>query len=219
MPLIRISALLSLCCTHSFAVYAQEVPPLSVEKLLSVANRELKGFAERAGYCLLKDRSSLSVPGATVAGTVAVVVATAGVIALAIAGVLVTPGATGISAVFNSSNVVTAAGIVFVAVDGFSPFTAHLGDHKVPFINHYRSQFDYVLADRTSGERIRGSCLYFFRMDESGYTLDIEIDNCSHDDIFPQEAVGTMRVGGSVDFFERNFSDQDEVVVSTNVPI
>ena len=252
--LIRIFILLFLCCTHSPAVHAQEVPHLSVERLLSVANGELEGFAKKRGYRLLKNLSRLSIPGTTVvasavvgAGAVAGALALASIPGTAVAGAGVGATSTTIATIVAGpvagAGVVgaTVAGIavgvvgatvgvgtgiavgagVIVASTGLLLFFAGDAHHmyKVPFVSHYRSRFNYVLVDRTSAERIRGSCLYFFRMDESGYTLDIEIDNCSHDDIFPQEEVGSMRVRNWVDPFERYFSDQDEVVVSINVPI
>ena len=105
----------------------------------------------------------------------------------------------------------------FFLVDFF--VNGHRRYYGVPFINYVRSRFNYYLVNKASGKVIEGSCLYFFRMGESGYTLDIEIDNCSHDDIFSQDVPGTMRLGDSVDFFERHFSDEDEVVVSKSVPI
>ena len=208
---IRIFTLLSLCCTYPLAAYAQEVPRLSEERLLSIANGELEGFAERGGYRLLQDRSSLSVPDTTVATEFLLATVSAVTFVNFIFGVVVR------ATIPVVANVI---GLIAIASDIKShDKPIYEEPFYVPFVSHYRSEFHYVLVEEASKERIEGSCLYFFRADESGYTLDIEIDNCSHDAIFPQEAVGTMRVGDSVDFFEQRFSDQDEVVVSTNVPI
>ena len=191
ISLIRIFAFLSLCCIHSLAVYAQDdqTLPWNDETLLSIANGELEEFAKRAGYRLLKDRSRLSTPYTSV-----IVAMSAG----ATLGFVLT------GPVEPFLGFVIGPFLALLAVD----------DASRALLNHYRRLFHYNLVNETGmRRRIEGSCLYFFAWDDILQTLYIEIDNCSHDDIFPQKEAGFIRAGDWADPFERYISDQDEVVV------
>ena len=58
------------------------------------------------------------------------------------------------------------------------------------------------------------SCILFYSIKEDVREIDYEIDNCSNDDIFPQNEEGFLRVGTRTDWFERHVSDQDDVVAN-----
>ena len=210
MRSVYLPMVLSLCFTS--AVYAQ-IPNVSREALISIAEGELEGFAERAGYRLRRNHLPLTIPKSSWA-MIPITVPSLGVAAVGAAVVAAVVSATFSAPALGVAGLSTLYGVAD-AVDG-----TLAGDpyylYKVHFVHHYRSEFHYIL-EGDGGRAMVGSCLLFFAGDESGYTLDIEIDECSHDRIFPEEAVGIMRVGGWVDPIERSMSDQDEVVVSKSI--
>ena len=85
-----------------------------------------------------------------------------------------------------------------------------LGSVWVPGGGHYRAELHYAL-ERDSVKEL-GSCLFFFVIDREAFTADYEIDNCTHQDIFPENVPGGMRVGGATGFLDKR-TGQTLVVV------
>ena len=138
-----------------------------------------------------------SIDGAAVATGGAAVAAIAG--AVAAAGAVATGGA-----------VAVAGGAVAVAVAANKDRYFH---HKMFIVNHYRSKVSFSLMNDEGWMRTE-SCILFYSIEENIRKIDYEIDNCSNDDIFPQNEEGFLRVGARTDWFERHVSDQDDVVAN-----
>ena len=214
-----------LCCDSSTTDgYDNQLSSFD-ERLLFVANEELEEFAKGTEYRLLKERSSLSVPRTTVALavganvgtntgiTAAVMVPIGAALGSVIAPPVGAPAGAAMAGIMSSI-----AGGIIAGIDSFI-----FGDGLDGKVNdHYRILFHYVLKKKVNGEitEIEGSCLYFYTKDYGRYgdLADIEIDNCSHDNIFPEEEDGIMRVGDWADPIERHISGQHKVVISKSVP-
>ena len=95
------------------------------------------------------------------------------------------------------------------------------GAVRVPFRSFYRAELHYIISpDRPtlSENANEGSCLLFFSVNKDELTLDYEIDNCTHKDVFPETEVGTMRVGNRPDWLDEQFG-QTRVVAKGSVSL
>lgn len=209
MRLTHYPIVLFLFFTQSLCAQGPNVGSMSTESLLDIANGELEGFAKEGGYRLLKEHSALSLPESN---WIIPITLPSALIATASDGGAVAFITVTVAATFAGTSGAT---IVARALAGIASEQQHYM-HRVYLINHYRSELHYVL-EGDNEETIEGTCLYFYARDESEYTLNIEIDECSHEDIFPQKSVGTMRVEGWIGPVERYILDQDDVVVSKSI--
>ena len=88
---------------------------------------------------------------------------------------------------------------------------------------HYRMELNYTLAP-TSGTALskkgnEGSCLLFFTVDREAATVDYEIDDCTHREIFPEEVAGDMRTGGKSDWLDKQWGQTMVVAKGRGVPL
>ncbi len=175
--------------------------------LLDAVGDDLDIFAQEKGYLLDKTFLRLSYPWTNISpiNTVGV----AGAVVGAVVGVAVGVGV-GVA-------VGVPAGVaVGVAVRADEDRYYH---HKMIIVNHYRSKVSFSLI-YDEGRKVRTeSCILFYSIEEGIREIDYEIDNCSNDDIFPQNEEGFLRVGTHTDWFERHVSDQDDVVVNGTLPL
>ncbi len=181
--------------------------------LLDAVGDDLDIFAQEKGYLLDKTFLRLSYPWSNLSpiNTGTVGVAVAGVVGV---GVGVPAGvAVGVPAgVVVGVGVGVAAGVAGGAEDRYF-------HHKMLIVNHYRSKVSFSLMN-DEGRKVRTeSCILFYSIEEGIREIDYEIDNCSNDDIFPQNEEGFLRVGTHTDWFERHVSDQDDVVVNGTLPL
>ena len=109
-------------------------------------------------------------------------------------------------------------GFVAVVYDkGTADFTG-VEDHienYVHFVDHFRTELHYEVVDSDSDETLEGSCIYFFSLDREESSLSYEIDNCTHDNVFPQNEEGVLRIGeDGPDFWDWG---QTDVVANGNI--
>ncbi len=92
----------------------------------------------------------------------------------------------------------------------------------MPVNGHFRAEIHYTLASTTpqlTKNRIEGTCLFFFTIDEEALTADYEIDECTHQDIFPQEVPGTMRIGDEADKYDVRWGQTLVVAKGRDIPL
>ncbi len=83
--------------------------------------------------------------------------------------------------------------------DVLGAFRDHFGN------GYYLARIKYTLrpnAPTLDEDKGKGSCRFFFSIDEENLTVDYEIDSCTHKNIFPETVPGNMRVGGQADWFD-----------------
>ncbi len=179
--------------------------------LLNTVGDDLDIFAQEKGYLLDKTSLRLSYPWTNISpinpGALRVAAgAAAGVAAVAAPATLA---------------VAIGAGVVVVAGTVAAPAGAEdrYFNHKMLIVNHYRSKVSFSLMNDEGGKVRTESCILFYSIEEGIREIDYEIDNCSNDDIFPQNEEGFLRVGTRTDWFEKYVSDQDDVVVNGTLPL
>ena len=156
---------------------------------MDIAVEALSPLAEESGYSIRRDLSSLDIDFENLA------------VPYSVLGTMI--------GVYTALFAVPYAFSVGIKRDKY-----HL--YKVHFVDHYRARFKYALAN-DDGQIVKGSCVYFFSVDEKEEVLDYEFDRCSHSTIFPQTEMGLMRTGSNIDFIEKYITDQDEVVATGSV--
>ncbi len=174
--------------------------------LLNTVGDDLDIFAQEKGYLLDKTSLRLSYPWSNLVG-----------VAVAVVGVAVGVGVPAGVPAGVAVGVPVGVGVgVGVAVRADEDRYFH---HKMLIVNHYRSKVSFSLI-YDEGRKVRTeSCILFYSIEEGIREIDYEIDNCSNDDIFPQNEEGFLRVGTHTDWFERHVSDQDDVVVNGTLPL
>ena len=176
------------------AVSAQE---LSDERLLENANNALEGIAERNGYLLLREESRLSSPASNllipINTGVAVVGGAAGAF-IATLGVPVVGGAAVVAVVVAGSAVVVTGSVAGGATIIADVELKHEFNY-ILFVKHFRTELHYSVQDLSTDETLEGSCIFFFSVDRENNSYAHEIDNCTHDAIFPQDEKGELRIG------------------------
>ena len=82
-------------------------------------------------------------------------------------------------------------------------------------LDHFRTELHYSLLDPHINQTINGSCIFFFSVDdEENASVSYEIDNCTHDEIFPQNEKGSLRIGeNGPDFWD--WTQKDVVATDT----
>ena len=84
----------------------------------------------------------------------------------------------------------------------------------VHFVDHFRTELHYSLLDPHTNQTINGSCIFFFSVDNENGSVSYEIDNCTHDEIFPQNEKGSLRIGeDGPDFWD--WTQKDVVATDT----
>ncbi len=168
--------------------------------LLNTVGDDLDILAQEKGYLLDKTSLRLSYPWTNISP----INSSALRVAPTFAAILALPA--------------TPAGVVvIVAVAAGSEDRYY--HHKMIIVNHYRSKVSFSLMN-DEGRKVRTeSCILFYSIEEGILEIDYEVDNCSNDDIFPQNEEGFLRVGTHTDWFEKYVSDQDDVVVNGTLPL
>ena len=174
--------------------------------LLNTVGDDLDILAQEKGYHLDKTSLRLSYPWSNLLSpiNVATVVAGGSVFAF-VSGLVGTPITITLAIGGVAGGVAGVAGVK-------DPSFYH---HKMVLVNHYRSKVSFSLMN-DEGRKVRTeSCILFYSIKEDLREIDdYEIDNCSNDDIFPQNEEGFLRVGTRTGWFEKYVSDQDNVVAS-----
>ena len=175
------------------------------ETLLHEVKSSLEPIAENNGYQVksvsLSYPESSAVMAAVTYATASTVIA--GVVVVAAGSVMGIPGMVGAISSGAAGGAAVGGGIIGVIigmVDGFN----HLNRHEL----HY--------TIKRSGDLlpISGSCLVFFSHEDNA--IYYEIDTCTHVEVFPQDEIGSLRIGNNgVDIFDKMLFQTD--VVETGV--
>ena len=108
-----------------------------------------------------------------------------------------------------------AAGSIAATIASKLPPASELGRARdqdyMFFRGHFRSELHYVLVF-PDGAREEGSCLLFAAVDRE---VAWEVDRCSHDEVFPQEVPGRLRIGDGPDAFDRWMGQTDAVAAGS----
>ena len=172
--------------------------------LLNLANEKLQTLANESGHVLEEDATSFS----SALGTKAIQLtsgfgagAVAGAVGFAsihvVAGAAAGPGGAALSVGLSALAVGIAGAYVLVnpvaseaTLDPYARYRA---------VHHYRMKLNYRLKNDGGFPRGRGSCIFFFAVDvneeETEAVVSIEIDECTHANIFPEYERGNLRIG------------------------
>ncbi len=206
--------------------FFQEVDVLIKGLLIDVANKKLKSLADESGYHLDEDvtyrsyaLTNLLIPTNFTTGTVLFTGGISAIIFRAKSGVAFSLGtAFGVGATLfiqstvsnvEKSNIGDTIELLLFKINGRYLFDFILSN------DHYRTKLNYRVRHRDSEVILEGSCVYFLSIGED-YSLDYEIDDCSHDNIFPQKKEGSMRLGKEVNWHDKLFG-QEFVVANDSV--
>ena len=161
--------------------------------------------------------------GAAVGAAVGVVGATAvtagAAVGIAVDAAVAGPAAVAAVAAGAAGAAAVAAGAAAVATGAAGVDEGHFINH-VHFVNHFRTELHYSLLnpysllDPYTNQTINGSCIFFFSVDDENGSVSYEIDNCTHDEIFPQNEKGRLRIGeDGPDFWD--WTQKNVVVTDT----
>ena len=195
------------------------------ETLVTIAQEKLTAIAQKNGHTLIQDSVHLSFAESNLLipiGPSGFIVGAALMSAAAVrfpnhAGKIIS--IIGVTRGFKSSAIIR---VITATVDNIYHGaaiggTAALGitlvndyGNHIFYVDHYRTELHYSLISEFEDEIIEGSCHFFSYIDDSD-TLFYEIDNCSHDSIFPQEEEGILRIGSEADFTDEFFGQTNVV--------
>ena len=197
------------------------------ETLIEIAEEELNSIAQESGYSLIPDSVERSFPESNllipISGTATLLYPVAGAVAGAVTGVWVSlfwvpPVGANLYVALGIAEMVGLVGAGIGAITGIVPSiytffkVDDLGDfaNYILYVGHYRTELHYSLTSSESkDEIIEGSChLFYINYND---ILFYEIDNCSHDSIFPQEKQGILRIGSGEDFTDEFFGQTNVV--------
>ena len=198
--------------------------------LLNLANEKLQVLANENGFVLEEDATSFSSSVGTKAiqltsgfGVGAVSSAVVNAPIHAAAGAATGPGGAALSA-----GLFALAGGLAIGYVSVNPVPSDVeadpyAKHRT-FFSHYRMKLNYQVNNNDSF--LRGSCIFFFSVDVNQElaeaTVSIEIDPCTHANIFPENERGSLRIreDGEEGWWDEKLGQIDVVATgSYKVPI